>query len=429
MSAPLDLLQQRLLSYAEGFDRILVGLSGGLDSTLLLHALCLARLEHKLVALHLDHGIHADSSKWAQHCRTQCERLGIEIILAHAHLGANGNETAAREARYQFFAANMHQGDALMLAHHADDQIETITQRLMRGAGPKGLAGMQEKRVFNGGYLIRPLLDLSREQILDLGRALKLEWIQDPSNASTRPDRNYLRLQVLPLLEQRWPGAGQAILATARQCSEAEQLLTEYAQGLLATVDWRSEVRGYSWDIDLFLQRSRAQKQLILRTGVDRAGLQGYDRQLLDTLVAELVAARVDAKPLVRSGNLELRRFRGRIYLAAQLAELQPFDLAWETSQQLLIPNHGTLQPLSSKTLSVHQRLRATSGSQGRRCKPLWRKHSQSLKNIYQEIGLPPWLRERVPVLEDESGEIVAVAGCFSCREGLDVPIFTWVNR
>jgi len=194
----------------QGAERLCVGFSGGADSHSLLHAL--AELSQRetlppIVALHVNHGLHGNADAWAMHCGKVASELGVgfhqEVVSVEA---AASPEAQARDARYRAFEAFLEVGDVLLLGHHIDDQVETVLFRLIRGAGPSGLAGIPEHRSLGKGSLLRPLLGVSRAQIEHYARVNELNYLTDSSNDDRRFDRNYLRHEVLPLIEARWPG-------------------------------------------------------------------------------------------------------------------------------------------------------------------------------------------------------------------------------
>ncbi|HTL14699.1 MAG TPA: tRNA lysidine(34) synthetase TilS, partial [Thermomonas sp.] len=209
---------------------VLLGYSGGLDSGVLLHLLAAdPRIRASgLRALHVHHGLHPDADAWAAHCRAACEglRVPLEVVRVRVDRDAGlGPEGAAREARHGAFAAALGEGEVLALAHHRDDQAETLLLRALRGAGVDGLAAMRRERAFARGLLWRPLLDAPRAALLAYARAHGLRWIEDPGNAGTDPDRNFLRHAVFPLLRDRWPHAADALARSAALCAEAADLL------------------------------------------------------------------------------------------------------------------------------------------------------------------------------------------------------------
>ncbi|HJT96837.1 MAG TPA: tRNA lysidine(34) synthetase TilS, partial [Rhodanobacteraceae bacterium] len=179
---------------------VCVGYSGGLDSTVLLHALAAssAARARSLRALHVDHGLHADSAAWADHCRTFAATLAVPLDVVRVAVGTTrgqGLEAAARNARYAAFEAALAPGELVALAHHRDDQTETVLLKLLRGAGPEGLAGMRALRPLGPGHLWRPLLDVPRDALRDYAQMHGLAFLDDPSNADTRHARNFLRAE------------------------------------------------------------------------------------------------------------------------------------------------------------------------------------------------------------------------------------------
>ncbi|HEV2320748.1 MAG TPA: tRNA lysidine(34) synthetase TilS, partial [Gammaproteobacteria bacterium] len=214
--------------------RYWVALSGGLDSMVLLTALAVERggLPGELRALHVHHGLHPKADEWQRHCEVACASLGIplEIRRVEVHPATGESlEAVARERRYAAFREVVGADDLLLLAQHADDQLETFLLQALRGAGVRGLAAMPESASFSGLKLARPLLAYGRAELEAWARQQGLSWVEDPSNADTGFDRNYLRHEVLPRLKQRWPAAAETVSRSARLAAEADGLLKELA--------------------------------------------------------------------------------------------------------------------------------------------------------------------------------------------------------
>ena len=220
-------------------DRLVVGFSGGADSHSLLHALVeLSRREDlpPVIALHVNHGLHEDANAWTTHCAAVASDLGVEFHERVVSVDAGASpEAQARDARYTVFESFLDAGDVLLLGHHLDDQVETVLFRLIRGAGPSGLAGIPEQRPLGRGLLVRPLLAITRAQIEDYAVFHELSFLNDSSNVDTRYDRNFLRHKVLPLIESRWPGyrsgfARSAALSRELAASQPIDSQTEYTR-------------------------------------------------------------------------------------------------------------------------------------------------------------------------------------------------------
>jgi tRNA(Ile)-lysidine synthase len=394
---------------------ILVGFSGGLDSSVLLHALAslAAARERGLRALHVNHGLHARSADWAAHCSAFAAQLAIPFIATTATVAAAGKgiEDAARDARHRIYAEHLHPGEALALAHHADDQAETVLLKLLRGAGPQGLGGMRVQRDFGSGRLWRPLLNLPRELLRDYAHAHGLRWIEDPSNLDTRLRRNFLRSEILPRLTQRWPDATVAIAHSAAWARAAADFVDDHAQRALAqvqgvdpaTLNWRD-----------WLQLPGALRDPVLRLWLRARGYEEPAHFHVAELERQLRGAADDRAPCVRWEQCELHRYRDRLYAMRPIA---PVDAGWNaswTGSPVALPAGGTLALLDgagsavtvphTASLTLHYR------RGGERIKPAGSAHTRELRLLLQEGGIPPWERDRIPLIS-MNGELIAVAG------------------
>ena len=385
--------------------RLLVAYSGGLDSTVLLHALASLQDQHhkRVEAVHVNHGLHAGAVDWAQHCAAFCETLGIELHSMTVEVDRNqpSLEAAARDARYAAFETIMQRGDLLLTAHHQDDQAETLLLNLMRGSGLHGLAGMPRERALGEGRLLRPLLHVSRAGLEAYAEAHELSWIEDPTNASTDFDRNFLRHRVVPLLAERWPVAVSKIARSAELASESVALLDAEAQARLQPLlvtEARIDLAG------LMRQQAPWQVQL-LRHWLRRAGAPPLPSRLLEEFLRQLEAAGDDRQPGVAWHGWNLRRHGERLYLGQALADIDSaYCASWDCSAPLVLPgNLGCLRFEEGERRQLQVRFRR-EGDEVR-----LKGHARSLKSLMQELEIPPWLRDRVPLVVS-NGDIVAIA-------------------
>lgn len=391
-----------------------VGFSGGLDSTVLLHALRQLALPIKVFAIHVNHQISPNANDWQQHCREFCEAWNIDFFAEKVVVKNSGKgiEDAARVERYKIFSRYLGADDFLFTAHHANDQAETLLLRLLRGTGPRGLAAIaSERRLESGGKLIRPLLDFSRAQLEAYARSHNLTWVEDESNQDDGYDRNFLRNQVLPLLQTRWPGFMRKWQQTAELCAQQEHLLDEFAQQDLQAADVRNERVGQSIDLGWLKSLSRARRQHLLRYWLRQLNCELPEVAHFDQLENQLFQAREDASIKISWSGLALRPHRNRLFLL-------PVDLPAMELQMDEIPpaeNPGGLY-LRADLPDLHIRYRAI----GDRCKPVGRAHSQTLKKLLQEYQLEPWLRDSVPVVA--SGDELVAVGDLWLNEGFVAP-------
>lgn len=386
---------------------VAVGYSGGMDSTVLLHLLASdpAVRARGLRGLHVDHGLHPDSSAWADQCRATCAALGVGFEATRVRVvdGGFGLEAAARAARHAAFASLMRDGELLALAHHQDDQAETVLLRLLRGSGD-GLSGMRALRPFGRGFLWRPLLASPRAELRAWAEARALHWIEDPSNASDRQDRNFLRLHVLPLLRQRWPQAGDSLARSAA-------LLASQAE-LLAAGDTRRLARIQGLDpatlsVPALLAEPPAWRDRVLRAWIASLGLPPLPTDALATLAAEVLPARPDAQASFVWSGAVLRRWRDHLHAGPVLPELPgDWHAAWDGRAPLRLPTGATLGLEPATAFDIAVDVRARQG--GERLALPARAHRSELRTLLQDLGVPPWERRRLPLLFAADGELLA---------------------
>lgn len=389
-----------------------IALSGGLDSTVLLHLLAsLAQREAlpPLSAIHIHHGLQAAADAWPAHCRALCAALSVPLQVDYVQVApAASLEQAAREARYAAFAARLGVGELLLTAQHRDDQAETLLFRLLRGAGVQGLAAMPESRALGAGQLVRPLLNCSRDELLAYAREHKLSWIEDPSNADERFSRNYLRRQVMPALLRRWPQACANMARSAAHLNEAAQLLDELALQDIAAAQVPGE---FAWLplANLALPALRG-----LSEPRQRNALRYWLRPLTAMPDSEhwagwqaLRDAASDAAPIWKLAAGELRRTDERLWWLTGDWLRSPASphVAVQANQQLALPGNGSVQidgqlPAGNWQLGYRQ-----GGDQlllpgrGRR----------DLKRLFNELRVPAFVRDRLPLLRLDN-QVIALA-------------------
>lgn len=403
---------QPILSPFLHHSRWVVAYSGGLDSTVLLHVLATMKSRPELCALHIHHGLQEQADQWLQHCETVCERLGVSFSAVRVTVNSGaGPEAAARAARYQAFSAFLQSGELLFQAHHLDDQIETLFLRLLRGTGIDGMQGIPMRRDLGKGELLRPLLSLPRAELEQYAGLQQLSWVEDPSNADARFDRNFLRQRVLPLIEERWPAYRDTL---ARFSVHAAESVTHSAVAVGAASTKRTS--GFSTlALGPLESMAEAERKSVLRHWLLQADLRPSAAQLA-AIQRGLVLAAQDAEPLIELGAVQLRRFDGQLHITALPAVDAEFEQGWDFKQPLLIPGAGTLsaEACASGGLAADQVLvRFRRG--GERCQPSGRGHSQTLKKLLQEYRVEPWRRDRLPLLY-VGDQLAAVADLWVCE-------------
>lgn len=384
-----------------------IAYSGGLDSHALLHACAALRAEHALHlrAIHIDHGLQSVSAHWAEHCRRVCDDLAIPFTCVSLQLQIPAGaslEAVAREARYAVFREHLHAGEMLLTAHHQDDQAETLLLHLLRGSGVDGLAAMPAVRALGQGSLGRPLLTTTRAELSTYAQAHALHFITDPSNTDTRFDRNYLRQQVMPLLTARWGSASKTLARAAQWQAESRALLEVLVREKLPALHGS---RANTLSIQRLLALDAALQKAVLREWVTQVGFVKPPAQQLQQLLSSVLLAKPDAAPCVRWQGCEVRRYRDDLYALSPLMPLnttqvwewcdlhQPLYL--EVLQQTLQPE--LLQAWRSHCQGQTVTVRLRQGGESVYLPQRGGKHS--LKALLQERGIPPWERERLPLV------------------------------
>jgi tRNA(Ile)-lysidine synthase len=395
---------------------MVLGLSGGLDSVVLLHALLALRDQHpfELQAVHVHHGLSPHADHWADFCTRLCASHAVELSTHRVQVerdDAAGVEAAARRERQRIFAAL--DADFLLTAHQQNDQAETLLLQLLRGAGPKGLASMAEAQVRPGwrATQLRPLLGMTRADLLAYAQTHGLEWVDDESNQDIRYRRNALRQQVMPLLAVHFPGSSAALARAAALQADAAGLLDELAQ-----IDAEAAIAGDRLDCGALAVLSLPRARNLLRYFIEQHGQSMPSARQLNEALHQLLDARHDARVCVRLGQRELWRFRGGAYFVP-LAPTPAEPVRWHGEASIWVPAAGVrvhmegvtgaglkraVLTASKVTLGVRQggeRLRLHAGGP-----------HHSLKNLLQEHAIPPWQRDRLPLLWC-NGQLLWAAG------------------
>jgi tRNA(Ile)-lysidine synthase len=402
--------------------QLLVAFSGGLDSSVLLHLLVGLRQQLpdlQLRAVHVHHGLSGFADQWVTHCQQQCVAWQLPLVVQRVQVDSQqgGIEAAARTARYSAFASTLAAGETLLTAQHLDDQCETFLLALKRGSGPAGLSAMAAQTSLGNNHLLRPLLGLSRQQLEAYAQQHQLSWIDDDSNQDPRFDRNFLRLQVLPLLNQRWPHFAAATARSASLCAEQEQLLDELlAEQLHKLLDDERTLA-----IDGLLTCSPARRFALLRRWIALFGVTMPSREQLQRLWEEVALSREDAEPQLQLGQYQFRRFRHRLYLLPLMADLREISLSWSLDEPLKLPD-GLGELVSGegdiclRAPQSQQKVSIRFSAQGKQ-RILGRAHSRPIKKLWQELGIPPWQRERTPLIYYDD-QLIAALGIFVSEAG-----------
>ena len=399
-------LQQFLSQHIKPQQRLLLGLSGGLDSCVLLHLLAQARLTiaFDLQAMHVHHGLSPNADTWAAFCQAQCDALNVPLTVVRVQLDAQsklGIEGQARQLRYDALFNNALQADFVLSAHHQDDQAETLLLQLFRGAGLKGLASMAAADSHR--RLLRPLLNVPRSALEDYAQQHGISWCEDESNSNTQYERNFIRHDILPVLSARNPAIKNVLARTASHAAEASDLLNA-----LAELDAQPLLLNDSLCLQGLAMLDEARAKNVLRWWLAGRDISMPSADYLSEIYQQLLQAKADANIDIslnqkNQSQFKLKRYQQRAYLVKPQVTTS-FDLVWNGEPQLALPNGGQLlfSQVRGAGLALKlgmTRLRISQRNGGENFKPNALRPTRTLKHLLQEANMPPWQRENLPLV------------------------------
>ncbi len=415
----VNTLSSRLLeakiNHNQTVAQLYLAYSGGIDSHVLLH-LCASidSFEGKLTAVYINHGLQVEAKSWGLHCEQVCINFGVNFLSltvnAQAALGESPEE-AARNARYSALKGLLAENDVLLVAQHAEDQLESVLLQLFRGSGLKGLSGMPESMVFGKGKLIRPLLGVSKAAVVEYAKIHGLSWVEDPSNNDSKYARNFLRNEIIPKLKQQWPGVAKTVSRSAQHCANAESLLALFGENLFAE---SYNPIDSTLQINRLLAYSNLQQHMVLREWFQQLGLKLPSYDAVNRIVNEVVDVRVDANPTLVVQGYEIRRFRDKLYCINSFGKKHLPKMEWPTDASQLHIADDLTYGLTSSTCGISSTIWANAKVTvkfrvgGESIRLPGRQGQHKLKNLFQEVGVPPWERSSIPLIFMD-GQLAAV--------------------
>lgn len=406
----LHKLKRQFQDYYPTHRDFLIGLSGGIDSIVLLHLL--AELNINLRAVHIHHGLSPNADSWATFCEQACKQLNIPFLLEKVSVDSSkGIEAGARTARYQAIGKIIKPHEVFVTAHHLDDQAETFLLALKRGSGIKGLSAMQAVGFWQKFTIFRPLLDVSKSELKQYASQYELTWIEDESNQDNQYDRNFLRNQVLPILNQRWQRFNQMVARSAHHCAEQQILLEEL---LSHELERYADFAEKCLNIEAFPQFSLAKQQQLIRLWLEKCGEQMPSTAQIIQVIHQMIFTNVDKNPQIKLANYWLRRYQYHLYLTNKVIDLDNFCQPLFAQKSLTLPDGiGELQHLGEAIIYkksgkidrlllpealVNASLQVKLAHQGK-VKRYGNPMREEMKKLYQKTKIPVWLRKRTPLI------------------------------
>lgn len=411
---------------------VFIAYSGGIDSHVLLHLSTLdEELKSKITAVYVHHGLQQEADEWAKHCKVAALNLGVKFKCLTVDIkGKAGQslEELARDARYHVLESLLQPNDVLLLGQHREDQMETMLLQLFRGAGVQGLSAMPLIIPFGEGSMCRPFLDVSKQEIKDYAVRNQLFWVDDFSNKNDDFDRNFLRNQIVPQLRKKWPSLDKTVARSARHCANAQNIIDNLAKELFKKV--YSEVDLTLNIAELIILDSNKQN-MVLREWFKSRQLRMPSEKKLLGIVDEVINAKKSANPEIRGQGYSIRRYRNKLFCLEKTgADKNNCKQQWDKEKKQLILNAGSKLILSESDKGLLKKRWNTAEvlvdfRQGaEKIKVPAREGRHSLKKLYQEKAIPPWMRSEIPLIYLD-GQLAAVADLwisddfYCCGKGL----------
>jgi tRNA(Ile)-lysidine synthase len=387
------LTKDQIQDFAQ-YQRLLVGFSGGLDSSVLLHRLVQEKsVRDKIFVIHINHGLSTQANVWQEHCATVCREYNINYAFYTVDFERSCNiEEHARDARYQKIAALMTKNDALLVAHHADDQAETVLLQLFRGAGVDGLAAMPYISDFASGVMLRPLLKKTRAELESYAMTHKISWINDESNQQIEYSRNYLRHHVMPHIRAKWPKMSTNISSCASNLQQAQDNLQYLAQ-----LDC-NDLHAATLNCTSLKKLPNARLINVLRQWIKNNQVRMLSTKQLHDLIKTVIYAKQDAQPKLIINNIIIYRYQETLYLQPYLPKQVQYALDWTFFPQEICwhDNRILTAQLSSTGIKIAKgsKIKLTTRVGGEKIR--WHGQTKLLKTLLQEWKIPPWQRDNI---------------------------------
>jgi tRNA(Ile)-lysidine synthase len=408
-----------------------VAYSGGVDSQVLLYALAKLkqnkRISNPIIVCHVNHGLSSNALNWQAFAQQECDKLSLKLIVKSVNVQAKAQqslEELARDARYLALKSLTNKKTLILTGHHSDDQAETFLFALKRGAGLKGLSAMAVQTQLAQHLLVRPLLNISRQEIIDYAIANQLDWIEDESNLDTRFDRNFIRQTIMPQLRERWPAISKTVNRSASHCLAAQTLLDELAEEELSLC----QASNTSLYIKPLKSLSPARFNNVIRFFLAQKNYLMPSAEQLKQLSNQL-QANEDKNPEIKIAQYVFRRYKTELFITPDYQDISTWEKEVELPHDLAVVElpDGLGELIFDKSLTQvetlpcillpekDQKLTIRFSHDNPKCLPDFRQHSRSLKKVLQELNIAPWQRKRIAFLYYDE-VLVSAVGHFICK-------------
>tara|TARA_B110000263_G_scaffold228226_1_gene221127 strand:- start:141 stop:1484 length:1344 start_codon:yes stop_codon:yes gene_type:complete len=412
-SSALDIIERQIKPLLP--NKFCIAFSGGVDSTVLLHVMKnIIDEKSQIRAIHINHNIVDNSKVWTKTCKSICKNFGIDIEIISLEVTHNGYglEAAARDERYKKLKEKLYENEYLLTAHHEEDQMETVFLRMARGTGLDGLQGINEKYSFGEGIIFRPMLEVSKTSVMDYAKEHQLKWVEDSSNQDTHFDRNFLRKKIIPQFRERWPSIASSVSRLSQLSAQNIKILNQIAEEDIGPIANMNEL-----PLAKLLDKSFERANNMLRYIILANGMSIPSMKTLQDGLKEMLDPETD-KSVIAWKDYCIRKYKNHLYFLSN-SDLEPnkvdVRIPWEIGKTVnLGENIGTIEAtfIHGDGLSIEKcknKLTISYRQGGELIKPIGHRINKSLKNLFQENQILPWMRDKIPLIYYQD-ELVSVA-------------------
>ena len=412
-SSALDIIERQIKPLLP--NKFCIAFSGGVDSTVLLHVMKnIIDEKSQIRAIHINHNIVDNSKVWSKTCKSICKNFGIDIEIISLEVTHNGYglEAAARDERYKKLKEKLYENEYLLTAHHEEDQMETVFLRMARGTGLDGLQGINEKYSFGEGIIFRPMLEVSKTSVMDYAKEHQLKWVEDSSNQDTHFDRNFLRKKIIPQFRERWPSIASSVSRLSQLSAQNIKILNQIAEEDIGPIANMNEL-----PLAKLLDKSFERANNMLRYIILANGMSIPSMKTLQDGLKEMLDPETD-KSVIAWKDYCIRKYKNHLYFLSN-SDLEPnkvdVRIPWEIGKTVnLGENIGTIEAtfIHGDGLSIKKcknKLTISYRQGGELIKPIGHRINKSLKNLFQENQILPWMRDKIPLIYYQD-ELVSVA-------------------
>ncbi|WMC20327.1 MAG: tRNA lysidine(34) synthetase TilS [Enterobacteriaceae bacterium PSpyr] len=401
-----EYLIKKVIKNIKNKKKYLIAYSGGIDSSALLQIMYdLNKIYFKKIslrAIHINHNLNINSNIWVRHCYLFCKERNIKLIIKNIYIKKKKNiENTARNLRYKFFKKIIINNEILLLAHHLQDQCETFLLALKRGSGPKGLSCMPFKKKIGKNYLIRPFLNINKKYIQKYILIKKIKYIIDKSNYNIKFDRNYIRIKILPLIIKKWPNFYISIFKSTILCSNQEKFINNIINKKILL----NQNKKKALFINYLKKKKKKKSFLIIKNWINKFNLKTPSYKIIKNIWYEIILSNKKSKPKLINKLYKIIRYSKYLYLL--------FNNKFNKISKLLI---NKIEGFILKAPNIKTKINIKFILKGK-YKILGKMHLLNEKKIWKEFGIPPWLRNKIPLLYYNE-KLISAIGFFITNYG-----------